>query len=316
MTDRDRAILYVAKSNTYAAAKNTEAELACLRKSKELRGASDVSSAFGAYVDAAISVFTPALLSEIRDFAGTSDFSPIHVVGLPRSGTTLTERILSSHSRVGGAGELQLISNFLNGILAGRPLSEFSTQMHVLGGVNVRERVREIVETMRFLRPDKERIVDKMPHNFLRCGLIAALFPKGSIVHCFRHPADNFLSGFKANLLDSHSYFHRPEWFIPYHAHYVRLMDHWQKVIPGRIFASEYERLVTEPERSIRAMLAFCGLEWEENCLYPEREGSRIATASLLQARNPINPKSVGGWKKFASFLQPIADQSSVASFK
>ena len=143
----------------------------------------------------------------------------------------------------------------------------------------------------------------------LHCGAIAAFFPGAHIIHVFRNPADNFLSGYKARLLAAHSYFDSPERFLPYFAEYRRLMEHWYKVIPNRIHPLHYEKLVTEPRGTIAGLLSFCGLEWEEDCLYPERGEQRSATASLVQARNPINAKSVGNWKRYQSHLQVIQDR-------
>jgi len=311
----DRSVLLHAKSRCVAAAKDYSREYDLLRESKQARGSRDSSDAFGRHVDALISEFTAQSIAEVKEIVGENPFRPIHVVGLPRSGTTLVERILSAHSAVSGAGELTLITDFFSTILNGKPVSEFVAMVHSAGGAETRRLVNEIEATMRFLGDDKDRIVDKMPHNFLYAGLLAAIFSHGTIVHCFRSPADNFLSGLKANLKHTHNYFDDPSFYISYYGHYRRLMEHWYKVLPGRIFPLHYETLVTNPEDTIASLLSFCGLDWDENCLYPEREKSRIGTASVLQARSPINAKSVGGWKKYQERLQIIADTCGEGDF-
>ena len=311
----DRSVLLHAKSVCMAAAKDYAREYDLLLESKLARESRDTSAAFGKYVDALISAFTAERIAALKEIIGDNPFQPIHVLGLPRSGTTLVERILSSHTKVSGAGELTVVPDFFRAALNGKPVSEFLDTVRSAGGATTRSQVNEIEATMRFLGDDKDRIVDKMPHNFLYIGLLAAIFPNGSIVHCFRSPADNFLSGLKANLNDTHSYFDNPSYYISYYAHYRRLMEHWYKVLPGRIFPMHYETLVTKPEETIASLLSFCGLDWEEDCLYPEREQSRIGTASVLQARSPINAKSVGGWKRYESHLQVIADTCGEGDF-
>ncbi|MFT3672095.1 tetratricopeptide repeat-containing sulfotransferase family protein [Aestuariivirga sp.] len=311
----DRSVLLHTKARCLSSAKDIEGEYALLRESKLVRAKKDTSEAFGRQVDSLISVFSQENIAELSKIAGDNPFQPIHVLGLPRSGTTLVERILASHSTVAGAGELEVVAEFVRTVLNGHAVTEFLALARKMGGAALRQQLNEIEATMRFLGNGKDRIVDKMPHNFLFVGLLAAVFPKGSIVHCFRHPADNFLSGFKANLLDAHFYFDDPAIFISYFGHYRRLMEHWYRVLPGRIFPLHYERLVTEPKPMITSLLSFCQLGWEEDCLYPEQGESRIATASVHQARSPINAKSVGGWTKYQSRLQIIADTCGEGDF-
>lgn len=309
LSNLDRYVLLSTKARSFAAAKDYANEYALLKEGKKARGGKDTIRDFTRLIDDTIAGFTPEMIAELSAFVGNQNFRPIFVLGLPRSGTTLTEKILSGHSKVGGAGELTQIADFFFSVIADRPASQFLPQARALGRSAVLERLSEIEATMRFLCPGKERVVDKMPHNFLYCGVIAAMFPAARIVHVFRSPADNFLSGFKATLNPLHSYFDAPEVFIPYFEQYRRLMEHWYKVLPQQMFPLHYERLVTDPNGTIAELLDFCGLDWEEDCLYPERSSSRIGTASVMQARQPINANSVGGWKKYADQLQVIVDR-------
>lgn len=304
-----RFVLLSAKARCRAAMKDYEGEYALIAESNAARAGRDMVPSFRYVVDGMIAGFTPQTIAELGELAALENFRPIYVVGLPRSGTTLTEKILSSHSKVGGAGELSILGHLQFGLMNNRPFSDFLAVAKQVGSKVLRERLHDIEATMAFLCPGKDRVVDKLPHNFLHCGAIAAFFPGAHIIHVFRNPADNFLSGYKARLLAAHSYFDSPERFLPYFAEYRRLMEHWYKVIPDRIHPLHYEKLVTEPKDTIAGLLSFCGLEWEEDCLYPERGEQRIATASLVQARNPINARSVGNWKRYQSHLQVIQDQ-------
>lgn len=307
--DQDRFVLLGAKARASGLDKDYAKEYALFRESKIARGGKDTIRDFTRLVDDTIAGFSQDIISELSLYASNSRFRPIYVVGLPRSGTTLTEKILSAHSSVGGAGELTQVSDLFFGVLGGRPANDFLSLVRSLGRGNFMERIAELEATMEYLCPGKQRIVDKMPHNFLHCGLLAAIFPQSKFVHVFRSPADNFLSGFKASLNPTHGYFDDPEKFIPYFEQYRRIMEHWYKVLPQQIFPLHYERLVTEPNSTIAALLEFCDLDWQEDCLYPERSNSRIGTASVMQARQPINANSVGGWKKYSDQLQVIVDR-------
>jgi len=311
----DRSVLLASRARTCASVGDLEGEYDLIRQSKDARGSMNLVDQFGERVDALIAAFTPETMAELSTLAGEQEFQPIYVVGLPRSGTTLTEKILSAHSKVGGAGELLLMEDFSREIQGTKPSSDVLTLVQKTGGSQFRELIGEVVSTMRFLCPGVDRIVDKLPHNFQHCGFIASIFHGARIVHCFRNPADNFLSGFKASLLASHSYFDDPKWFIAYYGHYERLMKHWYECIGDRIYRLHYEDLVTEPQREIGRLLAFCGLEWEDACLHPEENASRIGTASVMQARSPINAKSVGGWRKYSSHLSEIAEKCNESDF-
>ncbi|MFT3673146.1 tetratricopeptide repeat-containing sulfotransferase family protein [Aestuariivirga sp.] len=305
----ERFVLLSAKARSLSSAKDYAREYETLKQAKLARVGKDTLPTLTRMIDDLIQGFTPGMMSELTAIVSNRNFRPIYVVGLPRSGTTLTERILASHSEVGGAGELYLIKELVFGILADKPAYDFLDRVRVLGRTKVLERLADVEANMRFLCPGKERIVDKMPHNFLHCGAIGALFPSARIVHVIRSPADNFLSGFKASLNSTHSYFNSPEAFIPYYEQYRKIMEHWYKIMPERIFPLHYEELVTDPNKKIAELLAFCELGWEEDCLYPERSEARISTASITQARRPINAGSLGGWKRYASELQVIVDK-------
>jgi tetratricopeptide (TPR) repeat protein len=295
-----------ANARIYEKAGDLEREYQLIEQSTALTAEKFSYAGFQLYIDQVIASFQGERVRRLQDEFGTSPFAPIYVVGLPRSGTTLTEKILSSHSQVGGAGELSMISTVNRNILGGRAVQHFEEAIRSLPLSTISDWVNGVETNMRYLCPGRERIVDKMPHNFLHCGLIRILFPRSRIIHCYRDPADNFLSGFKASLKSAYSYFYAPEVFSDYYGCYRKLMNHWYSTLGEAIFPLCYEDLVQDPRKVISALLNFCDLDWEEGCLSPENNTSRIGTASVVQARNPINSSSVGGWKRYASKLNMI----------
>ncbi len=304
-----RMLLLEAKARCLAAAGDSAGEYQALLQSKAAQNSTPDIRGFATLTGSLLEGMTPGVLEKLQANIGNSDFSPIYVVGLPRSGTTLTERILTQHQDVGGAGEINILNTMLREHFGSRNAAQAASHLLSLGPLRIRELTSEIEANMRHLSPGVDRIVDKLPHNFTHVGWIATLFPKARIIHCFRSPADNFVSGFKAGLGGFHSYFDRPEWFAEYYGHYQKLMMHWYEVLPGRIHSLRYESLVNQPRDEIAALLEFCGLTWQEACLHPEDNETSTQTASVHQVRNPINPRSVGTWKRYAEQVQPIRDK-------
>jgi hypothetical protein len=144
-------------------------------------------------------------------------------------------------------------------------------------------------------------VVEKTPQNYMTAHLILALFPRARIIHCYRDPADNFVSSFRLNMGPDHGYTRSPQAYARFYMCYARLMRHWHREFPGRLFALEYEALVKDPEPEIRAMLQFLELPWDPACLEPHRNAARVTTPSMFQVRQPINPRSVGSARRYAA---------------
>ncbi|WP_306262510.1 tetratricopeptide repeat-containing sulfotransferase family protein [Pararhizobium sp. IMCC21322] len=251
-------------------------------------------------------LFTPALLAEFKG-AGHQDKTPIFIVGMPRSGTTLLEQVFHSHRDVFGAGELafmpQLVREefknmriFENKLKAGKVTNETFRGI----GAAYLEKVREI-ET------DSPFITDKMPHNFLRVGFIKLALPNAKIIHSNRNPIDNAFAIFKQIFgNDGHPYAYDLVELGQYHNKFRELMAHWDSIFPGQILENRYEDMVADLEKQTRTVLDFCGLDWDPNCLNFHEADRAIRTASVTQVRQPIYKSSVEKWRKYEAQLQPL----------
>jgi tetratricopeptide (TPR) repeat protein len=260
-----------------------------------------------ALCDELVGAFSPSNFTNLPS-SGVMAEEPVFIVGMPRSGTTLAEQILSSHPGVFGAGELSDIPQLaadLPGLLHS-PLS-YPRCLDQLDGTKARKIAQNHVDHLRELGGGAPRVVDKMTINFLHLGLIAVLFPKARIIHCRRDPRDTCLSCFFHNFASTGLNFTFSLQDLGcYYQQYERLMDHWRKVLPIPIFELPYEDLVGAPEQWTRALLQHCGLEWDDHCLSFHQTERQVTTASALQVRQPMYTRSVGRWKPYEAHLQPL----------
>ncbi len=262
---------------------------------------------FTTIVDRNISEFTPDVL---RNFEGYGDLSrlPVFVVGLPRSGTTLTEQIIAAHPKAGGVGELNRMSRTLKGLSEDNGPAHLFNRLREGGPERCRDLAGKYVSMLKFLAPGAKRVVDKMPHNFVVIGLIALFYPNARIVHCMRNPADTFISAFQNMMNPAHSYSYAPDDYAHYYRQYLRLMRHWQSLIPDRIFTLRYEDLVSNQEEMTRKLLDFLGLAWDSRCLRFHETGAMVKTFSRQQVRSAVHQGSTGRWQNYRPQLQPLAD--------
>lgn len=280
---------------------------------KKLLKAPSAVPAFTREVDQRIATFTPERIAAFQKQYGRSDYSPIFVVGLPRSGTTLAAQIISAHSKVGNAGELETMTYAAAKLGGMKPLSEIESVLAKAGDKGVAEIAALYERVLRFVVPDKAQAVDKMPQNFRFIAEASILFPRARFVHCTRHPADTFISAFQTEMNAAHAYSYDPAQYAAYYQQYRRLMQHWDTALPGHVFTLSYERLVSEPGSTITALLSHLGLDVEENCLHPERNTGAVTTFSRLQVRAGINTGSVQRWKPYERYLGPILDLVTTA---
>ncbi len=246
-----------------------------------------------------IAVCTPDFFERLGGCGSESEL-PVFIVGLPRSGTTLIEQILDSHSRIFGAGEITLTRDTM-AALGGQGVNCIEG-LRQLSRETARRLAARHLERLRALNPAALRIVDKMPENYVFLGLLASLFPRARFIHCRRDLRDVAVSCWMAHFKEvpwandqSHiaSQFHQ----------YQRIMEHWRKVLPAPLLEVDYEQTVADLEGVARKLVAWCGLEWEPSCLEFYKTKRLVRTASLVQVRQPVFKTSVGRWKHYEQAL-------------
>ena len=256
------------------------------------------------FVDRIIETFSREAFTRLPR-SGCTAPGPVFIVGMPRSGTSLVEQILASHSEVHGAGELPWIPRLADSLAAG-PVSArpaFPGGVTAVGAAALDRMAREYLRLSRTGRNQARYVTDKLPVNFLYLGLIELLFPGARIVHCARDPRDTALSLYSRPFGLRLPFAYRLGDMAAFHGGYRRLMRHWEEVLPLPLHTVRYEALVRDPEPVIRGLLAFLELGWEPACLEPHRSGRVIATASYAQVRAPIHAGAVGRWRHYERYL-------------
>lgn len=254
-------------------------------------------------------VFTPALLAKTAG-QGCPAPDPIFVVGLPRSGSTLIEQILASHSQVEGTMELPdliVMARRLGGKANRREDSTYPERLAGLSPDALRDLGEEYLERTRVQRKTaRPFFIDKMPNNFAHTGLIHLILPNAKIIDARRHPLGCCFSGFKQHFARGQAFSYDLTDIGRYYADYVALMDHFDTVLPGRVYRVIYERMIEDPEAQIRALLDHCGLPFEAACLSFHENDRAVRTASSEQVRRPIFKDAVEHWQNFESNLGPL----------
>jgi tetratricopeptide (TPR) repeat protein len=268
------------------------------------------SAAFSTEIDRLISRCTPEWIARSSEL-GSSDATPVLILGMPRSGTTLVEQIVSMHPEVGAGGEL----HFWN---------QRGTVWHSSGADGgdksfVGKAAADYLGVLRAIAPGAARVTDKMPFNFLWAGLIHVAFPRATIIHCRRASLDTALSIHQTHFHPSLAFPTGGAELVAYFRSYHRLIDHWRTVLPGdRFIEVDYEDLTRAPDPVIRRIIAACGLAWDDACLRPESNPRAVNTPSKWQARQPIYRASVARWRRYEPWLGPLRalvdDRSEVDS--
>jgi len=264
------------------------------------------ADAHSQHVDHIQAFFSAENIAKLRSEASTSDV-PIFVLGMPRSGTTLTEQIIASHPDVHGAGELPDLFDIANNP-KGMGNMQYPSSLDNITQVELKLLGEQYVEGLRSRSPQAKHITDKMPANFLCLGLIHLILPQAKIVHIRRNPVDTCLSNF-TKLFGHKS---QPQSYDltemgRYYRDYARLMEHWREVLPQDAFYEvQYEKLVTNKEEETRKLISFCGLTWDDACLDSHKTERIIRTASISQVRQPIYTSSVERWRKYEPHLTPL----------
>ncbi|RWN98403.1 sulfotransferase [Mesorhizobium sp.] len=275
-------------------------------KAKQASGQRFDIDLYRRWVDSMIETFTPDFLAARAGYGNPSE-APVFVVGMPRSGTTLTEQICASHPDIHGAGELSKLSRVANAIgLKTSSAGDLNQPITSITEDLSRTLAEEHLSYLRARAPAALRVVDKTPHNFELIGLIGLLFPNARIIHCRRDAIDNCVSCFVLKFSEAHSYNTDLNTLGLYYREYDRLMRHWNEVFPGLIFENRYETLVDDQEAQSRRLIDYLGLPWDDACLrFFDRDGS-VNTPSRWQVRQPIYKSSVKRWKNYENEIQPL----------
>ena len=239
---------------------------------------------------------------------GAAAPDPIFVVGLPRSGSTLIEQMLASHSAVEGTMELPDILMLAKRIGAGKLRGgAYPAALADMSAEQVRALGEEYIAATRVQRKtDAPFFVDKMPNNFQHIGFIQLILPNAKIIDARRHPLGCCFSAFKQHFARGQSYSYDLTDLGRYYADYVALMDHFDRVLSGRVHRVLYENMVAEPEAEIRRLLAYCGLPFEQACLDFHANRRAVRTASAEQVRQPIYADAVEHWRNYEPWLGPL----------
>jgi len=238
---------------------------------------------------------------------GHPDKTAIFILGMPRSGTSLTEQILASHADVHGAGELTYVGGLIKKISITDPSRKFPEIVIDLGEGEFEDLGKKYIARIRS-HSDARHITDKMPGNFFHIGFIKTILPNAKVIHCNRDPMDNALSIFKNYFGKGHYYSYDMTELGHYYRLYLDLMEYWRNTLPGFIYDLSYEKLVTDHENQIRKLLDFCNLPWDDACLDFHKTDRRIKTASNAQVRRPIYKDSVKLWKRYEKQLKPLEE--------
>jgi tetratricopeptide (TPR) repeat protein len=261
------------------------------------RGAASFdSAAFSIMIDRLIARCTPEFIARAPE-VGSRDATPVLIVGMPRSGTTLVEQIVSMHPEVGAGGEL----NFWNQCEMAWQSSDAAEDAFLTNAA------ADYLGVLRAIAPTAARVTDKMPFNFLWAGLIHVAFPRATIIHCRRAAIDTALSIHQTHFHPSMPFPTGGAELVAYFRSYQRLIDHWRSVLPpDRFIEVDYEDLTRAPEPVIRRIIAACGLAWHDACLRPESNPRAVKTPSKWQTRQPIYRTSVERWRRYEPWLGPL----------
>lgn len=252
-------------------------------------------------------IYTPEWLAGKP--GGSDDPAPIFVVGQPRTGTTLVERIITAHSAVHSAGELQQFGLALRRLGNYRDPKRFSDALvRQAADIDSAALGEAYINTTRKLRGDRARFVDKLPPNYLYLPLILAALPKARIVHLRRDPMDACFASYKQLFADAYLHSYDQREMARHHARYYQLMEAWRSRFPGRFLDIAYEDIASDLEPNARALVDFLELPWESACLEFHKQSAAVTTASAVQVREPVHTRSIGRWRRYEARLGPMLE--------
>jgi len=305
---KDRLNLHFALGKAYADQADYDDSFRHLAEGNALKRraiAYDEPVALGTF-DRIRDVFDAGLMHRMRDL-GHPSARPIFIIGMPRSGTTLVEQILASHPDVFGAGERTDVERLVLGFGAPESAPVYPDVARILSADTLRQLGERYAAAVGSAAPEAARIVDKMPGNFLYAGLIHLALPNARIIHVHRDPRDTCLSCFSLLFTAGQPYSYDLGELGRYYRAYETLMAHWRHVLPAGVMLDvRYEDVVADIDHEARRLVAHCGLAWDAACLEFHRTRRVVRTASAVQVRQPIFTSSIGRWRHYRRFLQPL----------
>jgi tetratricopeptide (TPR) repeat protein len=258
--------------------------------------------------DAVIETFSAEFLS-LNQGQGVSDESPIFIVGLPRSGSTLIEQILASHSQVEGTHELSDLDRVVRAIPRSRPKGgRFPEILTELGSRAWSKMGNQYLERTQKYRSGLPRFIDKNPNNFIYAGLLQLILPNAKIIDARRAPLDSCFGSYKQLFASGQPFTYDLTELGEYYLQYHRVMGHWQSLVPGRVLRVDYENVVSDLESQVRRLLDYCELPFEEACLNFHATDRPVKTASSEQVRQPIYASSLNLWRNYEPYLEELID--------
>ena len=304
LNDNSKINLYFALGKAYEDIKNYEKSFSFIKK------ANDLTNSKFFYNTKDDDIFTEDLQKffskkDIINHVNTKNTDKIiFILGLPRSGTSLAEQIISSHSKVYGAGELNYLENIIkkkffikNKINLNLPFNDDLISL-------VSESSQQYINLIKNFKTSKNIITDKAPQNFKWIGFINIFFPNAKIVHCYRDAKDNFLSLYKNFFPEGLEWTYNEDNLINYYKNYKIMMNFWNKLFSRKIYHLEYEKVINNPNNEIKNLIKFCELEWEDNCINFYNTKRSIKTLSVSEARKPIYKSSLSSSSNFDSYLK------------
>lgn len=308
-----RIDLHFMAGTLYEKIENFSSAILHFNKANSLKPTNFNPEGYARFIDSMINNFSSEAFKYLPR-SNHSDDRPIFIVGMMRSGTSLVEQILASHDDIHGCGELMGITQAARKIRMFQHIIDSDIPLtQLLNKNNIGSLLKNYLHGLPPEIISKKKFTDKMPNNYLNLGLIALLFPEARIIHVKRNPLDTCLSIYFINFAGRHDYAYNLKNLGIYYREYQRLMKHWQRVLPLQILDVEYEELINNTEKVCRAMIDFCGVEWNDKVLNFHSSDRVINTASYTQVRRPIYKSSIGRWKNYEGHLDQLKSALGIA---